>query len=252
LLWLHGILGSGSNLRSIAKRVSDARGVPSVLVDLRLHGRSPAGDAPHTVLACAQDLFRLVATLDQEPDVVLGHSFGGKVALAYAGERAVPLRELWLLDSQPGARPSGQGSETTLSVFAALEKVGRVFPSRDAFIDELAGHGIERGIAQWLGMNLRPNPAGGMLLGLDVPALSELLHDYFALDLWPVFERVPAQERLRLVRGDASRVVDEATQARVHALEAHFGSRVALPTIQGAGHWLHVDQPDALVALLAG
>ena len=251
MLWLHGILGSGANLRSIAKRVSDARGVPSILVDLRLHGRSPAGLPPHTVMACVADLFRFVATLDHEPDVVFGHSFGGKVALAYAGERPVLPRELWLLDSQPGPRPEGQGSETTLAVFAALERVGSAFPSRDAFIEVLGSHGIERGIAQWLGMNLRQSPEGGVVLGLDVPALSSLLHDYFVLDLWPLFERVPARERLRLVRGSKSQVVDDASQARVLALAEREGPRVGLECVDNAGHWLHVDQPDALVALLS-
>ena len=64
VLFTHGIYGSGTNWRAIARQVvARAPGWAAVLVDLRLHGRSTAGEPPHTVAACVDDLAALCAAL---------------------------------------------------------------------------------------------------------------------------------------------------------------------------------------------
>src|SRR5690349_17274119 len=73
LLFLHGILGTGANWRSIAKRViSEQPGLGAVLVDLRMHGRSQHFAPPHTVAAAAQDLVALEASLPTKVVGVVG------------------------------------------------------------------------------------------------------------------------------------------------------------------------------------
>ena len=60
MLVLHGILGSGGNFRSFARRLAAA--CPAwgfVLVDLRMHGQSQGAPPPHTLAAAADDLARL-------------------------------------------------------------------------------------------------------------------------------------------------------------------------------------------------
>jgi esterase len=52
-------------------------------VDLRLHGGSTGFEPPHTLGAAADDVDRLVEHLDFHAAAVMGHSFGGKVALLY-------------------------------------------------------------------------------------------------------------------------------------------------------------------------
>src|SRR5262245_6922805 len=98
-LLLHGILGSQMNLRSFARRLVEA--YPQwriVLPDLRAHGDSPTLAPPHTVEACAADLRELAQSLGLEPELICGHSFGGKVALAYAAAAPPGLRQVWVLD----------------------------------------------------------------------------------------------------------------------------------------------------------
>jgi esterase len=53
----------------------------------RLAGLPP----PHTVAAAAADVDRLVEHLDFHAAAVLGHSFGGKVALTYAAHHGDEL-----------------------------------------------------------------------------------------------------------------------------------------------------------------
>ena len=88
VLFLHGVFGRGRNFGSLARRLTDARrDLAAVLVDLRLHGDSAATPTPgpHTVDAAAQDLDSVVAALAPRRVVaVVGHSLGGKVALAFA------------------------------------------------------------------------------------------------------------------------------------------------------------------------
>ena len=64
VLVLHGILGSGRNLRSFAQRLAQAR--PELrlwLVDLRNHGDSQGAPPPHTIAACCDDLDALVRAI---------------------------------------------------------------------------------------------------------------------------------------------------------------------------------------------
>ena len=77
-LLLHGALGSGQNFRSLAKRLQ--RAYPSwkfVCADLRHHGASHPAPGPNTLASCTNDLQRL-AGLAGDPQVVIGHSFGGE------------------------------------------------------------------------------------------------------------------------------------------------------------------------------
>ncbi|MBI2394182.1 MAG: alpha/beta fold hydrolase [Deltaproteobacteria bacterium] len=251
MLFLHGILGSGPNLRTIARRFVQAR--PrwgAVLVDLRMHGSSQDFAPPHTVEAAARDLFALDPRVPGPVRAVWGHSFGGKVALqyAYAAEGGHELEHLVIVDSNPGARPGGRGSESTLRVVDTLQELPPWFPTREAFVDELQRRGYELPIAQWLAMNLERGEHG-VRFGLDVSAIHALLDDYFARDLWHVVEDPPGRCRVHVINGGRSNVYDAADRARVEAL-AQRSDRVSLHVVAEAGHWVHADAPDALLDIM--
>ncbi len=251
MLFLHGVFGSGTNWRSFARRFVAAR--PdwcAVLVDLRMHGASQGFAGPHTVAAAAADLDALAAALALPVRGVVGHSFGGKVALAYIARHAATLDEAWILDSMPGARPDGRGSETTLSVLAMLATLGDRFETREAFIDPLVRGGITRSVAGWLAMNLRAVPSGGYALRIDRAAIRALLDDYFAQDFWPAIEHVPQSLAVHVVIGGRSQVFSPSDRARVEAIVAMRASHVFLHVLPEAGHWVHVDDPDGLLALM--
>ena len=184
---LHGILGSGSNFRSLIKRLSELR--PDycfVLVDLRLHGRSSSAPAPHTLGACAADLAALATEIGRDATAVIGHSFGGKVALCYAKGRPVGLAQTWVLDAYPGAHAPGSQHEVQ-RVIEALGRVPAEVDARETFVEGLLEQGLSSGIAQWLSQNLMRH-AGRYRLRLDLAAVRDLLADYFQQDLWSVIQ----------------------------------------------------------------
>lgn len=252
-LVLHGLLGRGSNWRSFTRRLVSAQpGWGGVLVDLRMHGGSQGFAPPHTVEAAAADLDLLVDHLPGPVEGVLGHSLGGKVALAWAkGRRG--LRRGVVLDASPGRRQSGTGSEMTRAVLDVLRGLPPLLPSRRAFVERVEAAGQSPGVAAWLAMNLEPVP-GGVRLGVDLEAMESLFGDVLGRDDWGVVESPPPGLRFHFVLGGRSTTVDQAARARLEQLAA--AGRVGLTVLPEAGHWVHVDDPEgtfrAVSAALAG
>lgn len=244
-LVLHGILGSKTNWRTLARRFAEAR--PDwafVLVDLREHGASQGLPPPHSLAAAARDLTELCAALTLPVRGVLGHSFGAKVALSFAGDTP-SLTHLIVVDANPGARPDRRGSEASLSALDTLEAIGRSWPTREAFLAAVTADGHDRAMAAWLAMNLEHAP-DGFRLRIDVASIRSLLDGYFVADLWSVVESSPPQRRTTFILGGASGVMDPAELARLDAVAARGGCEVVV--VPGAGHWVHVDAPDATAA----
>ena len=245
---LHGILGTKSNWRGLARRFAAALdGWGFVVVDLRKHGDSQAFDAPHTLDAVVGDLEALRAQLGRPADAVIGHSFGAKCALAWAARGDGPSRGV-ILDTNPGARRDGRGSESTLEALRVLAGMGQRFASRDAFVAALMAAGISRETSQWLAMNLVAD-AGAWRFRLDLDAIDALLADYFAQDLWAALESPRPGLRLDVVVGGRSEVLSLDDRARLDAASlAHPAVRVT--TLPAAGHWVHVDAPDEVTAVV--
>lgn len=240
MMFLHGILGSGANWRTVARRFVSARPAwGATLIDLRKHGASRGFSPPHTVSAAAGDLTGV------EANGIVGHSFGGKVALEYARSHA--LSHLFLVDSNPGARLDARGSEGTVKVLEMLENLPATFPTRQAFTDHVLAQGHGLPIAQWLAMNL-DRDGEVFRFGLDVAAIRELLTDYFARDLWSVLE-TPSATRFVVILGGTSNVFDAADRERLAGI-ASKNANVEMHVVEGAGHWVHAEAPDELHQIL--
>jgi pimeloyl-ACP methyl ester carboxylesterase len=245
MLVLHGILGSGNNFASLARRLAAA--CPAwgfALVDLRVHGQSLDAPPPHTLAAAAADLAGVAGALDAPVRGVMGHSFGGKVALAYAAE--APLDQAWVLDASPGTKAERAGAVT--SIVAMLRAMPQPWPSRERFIELVMERGHPRPIADWLAMNVRRS-ADGYRLRLDLDAIDALLASYVATDLWPVLESPGPTRAFHVVVAERSDVIDAEDRARLAALAAK-SDRVRVHLVEGAGHWVHAEAPDAVFALL--
>jgi pimeloyl-ACP methyl ester carboxylesterase len=254
MLVLHGILGSGANWRTFARRLAAA--CPSwgfVLVDLRAHGQSADAPPPHSLRAAADDLVRLQEKLALPVRGVLGHSFGGKVALALADTNPTRLDQVWVLDSQPGARLEELTSARTARVVRMLEEMPKVLPSRERFVEIVEERGHDRTFAAWLAMNLRRanggSADGGYQLRVDMQAIRALFESYYETDLWYVVDHHEKARDMIFVVGGKSDVVGPADRARLAEIAAR-APHVTVHTLPEAGHWLHVDDPEGLFAIV--
>ncbi len=262
-VFLHGILGSGQNLRTVARRFTElCPGWDAAVVDLRGHGRSvPVGEGPATIETVASDV---IESLGREPvpvAAVIGHSFGGKVALeaarrwgpggtARSDGSVLPLEHVVVMDSLPGARPTRHGSESIAQVLETLDALGRPFPDRNAFVAAVEARGHGKPIAQWLGTSLKRQEDGTFVFGIDLAFVREVLGDYFELDYWPLLEAAPEAGGLsgvHLVIGARSTVFLPPDRDRASALEAR--GRLTVDVLD-AGHWLHAEDPESVIAVL--
>ncbi len=243
VLFLHGILGSGQNLRAIARRLVEARPeLTACLVDLRGHGHSPKHSPDPSVDACAEDVARLAR--DAHAVAAVGHSFGGKVALALAHK--VVLGDVVMIDTMPGPREPLRDADSALAVLATVASLGPVFPNRAAFVRELsAKHGSR--VAQWLALSTESTPEG-IRFALDHAEIEALLLDYFALDQWPLVENPPGDTRVHLVIGERSTSYSRADRERANAV-AGRQPRVTVATLP-TDHWVHAEDPDGLLRVL--
>lgn len=222
MLVLHGLLGRGSNWRTLTRALVAAHPEwGGVLVDLRMHGDSQGFAPPHTV------------------EAVLGHSLGGKVALAWVPRRQ-GLRHALLLDTNPAPRPEGRGSETTHAVLSVLPGLPARWPSREAFIARVEALGQPPSMARWLAMNLVHEDAG-FVFGLELEAMEALFQDVLARDDWAVVESPPTGCRLHFILGGRSTTVQGEDLRRLEALAA--AGRLGLTVLAEAGHWVQVDDP---------
>jgi pimeloyl-ACP methyl ester carboxylesterase len=257
-IFLHGLLGRGSNLRTLARRFLQTRpGWDAWLVDLRGHGASPKGGADPSLAAAADDVLALCR--DGLPiGALIGHSFGGKVALQMApgvsgrvaadAHSGKPFLHVVTLDSNPGTRVTMEGPDSALSVIELLEKLPATFASRAAFIDELVRHRRSRALAQWLAMSTETGPDGSVHFALALPELRALLYSYLAADLWPLVEAPPEPLRVHLVIGARSRSYAEADRNRARAAAA-ASPHVSVDFLD-TDHWVHSEDLEGLLRIL--
>lgn len=267
-LVVHGILGSAANWRGFLRKLVDQAGpddavrrVRWIAVDLRAHGESTGAPPPHTVAACAADLEALAAALGTRFDLVLGHSFGGKVALAHARDAERPPRATWFLDTPVGGgvRPEADrtgGQDEIARVLDAVFALGEDLPPRAEVQERLIASGLSRGLAQWMTTNVRGTVDSGYRWKFDLAAVRELISDYFALNLRPFVERSvraagthagSATARPTLIRGVRGGLSDRFDASEL-AWQAGL-PELPIYVLPAAGHWLHVDDPSGLMRL---
>jgi pimeloyl-ACP methyl ester carboxylesterase len=251
--FIHGIMGSQRNWRSFARGLAERHPEWScVTLDLRNHGASGSRPDPQTLEACADDLQELAREIGT-PDLVSGHSFGGKVALAWAARRAEQPRRFWILDCPPGLGRTDSSSEVGGELARVLEAVDAIptpLARRGEVLGMLVARGLSRPLASWMSTNLVRSEAGGYVWAFDLDGIRAMIADYWARDFFPFLEtRVAAQvgAEFDFVRAANSDRWTEEDQARLASLAASPALRYRI--LEEAGHWLHVDNPEGLSAL---
>lgn len=262
---LHGILGSRKNWGSFARRL--AQEFPTwqfLLVDLRCHGDSSLikKRVPHTVASAALDVLKLVAQLRVTPRVLVGHSFGGKVALSMVEQAAKPLARpvrVWALDATPGkVRPGGDGEDHPGELIDFLSKMPKQVSSKREVVEALVREGFSKDVAQWVATNLRRSgspDSSSFSWVFDLEGIADMYKSYEETNLWKIVEDVPRGVHVNFLKAERSlhRWALEDLQ-RIHAAEelaADEGGGVQMHVLEDAGHWVHADNPDGLFRILS-
>ncbi|KAL6614122.1 hypothetical protein ACP70R_036392 [Stipagrostis hirtigluma subsp. patula] len=272
---LHGLLGSGRNWRSFSRALASElhNRAPSeewrmVLVDLRNHGKS-AGikglNPPHDMSSAARDLADLVQARGWPwPDVVVGHSMGGKVALDFAqscsrgvyGESAAlpkQVEQLWVLDSVPGNVKTDNSDGEVEQVLQTLASLPPLLPSRKWVVDHMLSLGFSKSLSEWIGSNLKKDNEH-VTWAFDLQAAIDMFNSYREMDYWALLEHPPKDLEIAIVQAERSdRWVPDDVQ-RLKALSRREckpdAGKVSLHVLPNSGHWVHVDNPKGLLEIM--
>lgn len=230
---LHGLFGAAGNWRSIAKGLADTYRVWTL--DLRNHGDSPWDD-DNSYEAMAGDVRAFMARHGLEGAAVMGHSMGGKAAMALALTWPEAAGALIVVDIAPVTRPPDLRpyvkamADIDLSAVTRRAAVGELLspvvedrPVRAFLLQNLA---MKDGILQWR-------------LNLD------------AID-----------RQMEAIGGFPEALLDRRYDGPTHfiagALSPYLGPEhrdlimrlfpaTTMSVIAGAGHWVHAEKPDSFI-----
>jgi len=229
ILIAHGLFGSARNWGVIARRLSDARRVISV--DMRNHGESPWHDG-HSYPELAEDLAEVIAAYGGQADV-LGHSMGGKAAMALALLHPQAVRRLIVADIAPVAY--GHTQQPLIDAMRAVD-LSRVETRRDADA-QLAERVAEDGVRAFL---LQSLDVKGRRWRLNLDALERDMPKILG---WPDLPGTFDGPVLVL----SGALSDYVTPDHRPAIRGLFPN-ARFAKIPEAAHWLHADRPRAFEA----
>lgn len=235
LIILHGLFGMSDNLHHISKALSDRANVHAV--DLRNHGRSPH-DPLMTYDVMAQDVVDLMDTKGIPAAIVMGHSMGGKVAMEMALRHPTHVAGLVVVDIAPrGYRPHHE------EVFAAFESIplDQVSTRKEAE-DAMRVRVSKNSTALFLLKNLTRDDDGRFRWKANIPAIRAAYGEINRA----VDADAPYDGRALFIRGGQADYLLDSDRADITRLFP----RATIETIHGAGHWVHVDEPEELIGLV--
>lgn len=233
---LHGIFGMLDNWHNVARKLSETHTVYTL--DARNHGQSP-----HTETmgfeSMGNDVIEFADEHGLNEFILMGHSMGGKTAMWVAQQYPDRISKLIVVDIAPKAYKPGH-----LPYFTALKSVDwSVLNSRKEVDEALMQYESNMGIRLFLAKNIERKEGGGYEVKSNIPAIESAYEEIIgALQFNSVFSKP-----CLFILGAESRYLKEEDKPYI---ESHF-THVEYQLIEGAGHWVHADNPKQFLEVLS-
>lgn len=232
LIILHGLFGSADNWFSIAKELE--KDFTLYLVDQRNHGDSPQSeDWNYEVMA--DDIHELMDAEGIAKANLMGHSMGGKTVMKFAFKYPEKVNKLIVADIAPRFYPVHH--QRILEGLNAIP-IDELKSRKEA--DDILSEYIKiPGIRQFLLKSLGRNESGGFMWKINLPVITEKIEI--------VGEEIVSDKTFDkptlFMGGENSDYITEKDKEEI----AEMFSNSHIIFIKNAGHWLHAEQPAAVV-----
>jgi len=237
LVLVHGLFGSGTNLRGVARVLADKYRV--VTVDLPNHGRS-AHTESMTYADMSHSLRETVQLLGGGPLNWAGHSMGGKAVMDLALTYPELVDRLVIVDIAPVRYTHDQWA--IINAMSAVDP--RKLRSR-AEGDRLLSTTIsDTPTRLFLLQNLVPAD-GGYRWRLNLPVIAQYHDDIMG---FPDHAGAHCDAPTLVLNGERS---DYVNAAHKDVFRRYFPA-ARFETVSGAGHWVHADKPGEVCKAIAG
>jgi len=206
-----------------------------IVPDLRGHGASDAPSPPYTMVAIAEDLRILLDRLDLDRVVVGGLSMGGYVALEFADRYPERLDGLALISTRTEP-DTPAGREARIATAHAVRREG-VSALLEPMLDKLVGdHPVDADVRALLGAMIGGTSIDGLIGALEGMAARR--------DTTQVLSAVRCPALVMAGGIDAITPPDGARDMAARLADAE------LVVVEGAGHVLALERPEAVSAAL--
>ena len=233
---LHGLLGSSANGRSIARKLGQTHRGYSL--DLRNHGASPHVDTM-SYPAMADDVRAFLDDHDIDAATVIGHSMGGKTAMCLALDAPARVRRLVVVDIAPTVSRHDHGP--TLAAMASLD-LQRVARRADA--ETMLEASIPDAAMRMFVLQNLASSGAGFAWRINLAGIADSMPALLDFPVDPAAQPYPGPARF--LRGADSDYVRPADETPIRVLFP----RAEIVTIEGAGHWVHAEQPARFLEAL--
>lgn len=234
VVFIHGLFGRARNLSFLQRQAAKTR--RTLALDLRSHGASPHGKLDY--MAMVGDVMETLGAHDALPAVLVGHSMGGKVAMALALQH--PERVAGLLVGDIAPARTGHGQSTLGEAMLRLN-----FPphlDRKEALVLLSSVVPREDMRNLMLQNLRLDDPPGWEIGLQ-----EIVDSMPNIENWPYVPEGHVYSGPTLfIRGERSPYIRPEHYPVMARLFPHY----RLETIPGVGHWLHAENPQRFSELM--
>ena len=234
VIMLHGLYGSGNNWRGIARALENDYRV--LRPDLRNHGQSPH-DPDMDYRSMAADVVALMDASGIDRASLIGHSMGGKVAMALALMHPERLERLVVVDIAPVTYDHSQEHGGIIRALQAIDLAS--VKSREDADRQLEERITTPMVRQFLLTNLQRQGDGwSWRIPLDI-----LADQLPVIQSWPSALANSWAGPACFLYGGNSSYVNQAgiAEARQRFPNAQFDC------IEGVGHWVHAEAPAAFI-----
>jgi pimeloyl-ACP methyl ester carboxylesterase len=244
LIILHGLYGSSDNWVTIAKSLSEFYTV--YLPDQRNHGQSPHNDI-HDYDSMSQDLFELTKELKINKFFLAGHSMGGKTAISFALKWPEMINGLLIADISPfineTTKHSAYNQHLTIlkaMLYIDLSQISTRREAESVLLEKIPSEKVRGFILK----NLKRATDNRFSWKINVFSLLNNLEKIMeSIDRQAALNQQITGFPVIFLKGEDSDYLpfDDFRDIQKVFPAAEF---VEVPN---AGHWIHSDQPDAVI-----
>ena len=131
LLCVHGLTANCRCWDVIASSLAPENNI--LAIDLRGRGLSDKPSTGYSMQHHIRDIYNVLDDLDIERIVLLGHSLGAFISLAFAATYPERTEKIILMDGG-GQLNQDQWDKISLAIKPSLDRLGKVFPSFDDYV----------------------------------------------------------------------------------------------------------------------
>lgn len=236
IYFCHGLLGRGTNLTRIANGLLPDS---SCLLDLPNHGRSP-WTTTFNYVEMADAVAAQISRDATEPVTLVGHSMGGKVVMLTALRHPTLISRVAVIDISPRTSDVTHRFQPLFDALLSLD-LSSLTGRTDA--DQRLSEQIpDIATRAFLMQNLHRGPSGWSWQ----PNLALLNASLNQIGQWPTTDSAVFTGPTVWIRGKRSAYVQDDDLSTMREL---FPS-VRRITVEGAGHWVHADDPESVITVL--